>query len=144
MHVFHIPVFLISSVVTITASAQSTTPALSSVSYGSSVLQMLLGLLFVVGMIFAVVWLMKKVGYQGYTSSGHITIKSTLALSSKDKILLLEVGEEQLLVGLSANGIQHIKTLDKPLLESSDSTSASSTLFSEKLKLMLTKNHPAE
>ena len=124
--------------------SQSESQALSQVSYSSSVLQMLLGLLFVVAMIFAVVWLMKKLGYQGYTSSGHITIKSTLALSSKEKILLLQVGEEQVLVGVSASGINHIKTLDQPVLEHSSSENNPNTLFSEKLKLMLTKSQQAE
>jgi len=119
----------------------------SSVNYSSNFLQMMIGLFFIIFMIFAVVWLMKKVGYKTYGTSGPIKIISCLPISTKEKILLIEVGEEQVLVGTAPGFIGHIKTIKTPISDSIEPNKKTvyrappeASAFAEKLKLVLNKN----
>ncbi|MGH1441686.1 MAG: FliO/MopB family protein [Cellvibrionaceae bacterium] len=119
----------------------------SPVSYSANIMQMMMGLFFIVIMIFGVVWLMKKVGYQGYSASGLIKVKSCLPISTKEKILLIEVGGEQVLVGTAPGFIGHIKTIDKPIKDSSEAafpTPPAASAFADKLKKILNKNEMIE
>lgn len=121
--------------------------ATSPVSYSANIMQMMMGLFFIVIMIFGVVWLMKKVGYQGYNASGLIKVKSCLPISNKEKILLIEVGEEQVLVGTAPGFIGHIKTMDKPVMDISNtafSTPPVASAFADKLKNIINKNETIE
>jgi flagellar protein FliO/FliZ len=112
----------------------------SPISYSSNFMQMIVGLLFIVLMIFGVVWLMKKIGYKGYGSSELIKIKSCLPLSTKEKLFLIEIGEEQILIGMAPGFIGHLKTIENPVLRSNDvKISTSTSIFSEKLKMILSK-----
>jgi flagellar protein FliO/FliZ len=81
-------------------------------SYSSSVIQMMLGLAATIVMIFVVVWLIKRVGYKGYTSTNAMKIKSTLALSPKEKLLLIEVEGEKILIGVAPGFVGLVKTLE--------------------------------
>lgn len=120
--------------------------ASSPVSYSANVLQMLLGLFAIVFMIVAVVWLMKKAGFKSYGTTGMIKIKSCLPISNKEKILLIEVGDEQILIGTAPGFIGHLKTLEKPVtVAPNENTSFSSSnfvssAFAEKLKAVINKN----
>ena len=110
----------------------------SPVSYGSNFIQMIVGLLFIVLMIVGVLWLMKKIGYKGYGSSDLIKIKSCLPISTKEKLLLIEVGEEQILIGVAPGFIGNLKTLENPVLYSDNVKSSPVTsAFADKLKIIL-------
>lgn len=114
------------------------------VDYQSQIGRVLGMLLFVLLLIFAVVWVMKKVGYTGHTLAGPLSIKACLSLSNKEKLYVIQVGEEQLLIGASASGITPLKTLEKPIDEGVNKMSTGVS-FSKKLQeVMLTNkiNHP--
>jgi flagellar protein FliO/FliZ len=100
------------------------------VSYSSSLLQMMLGLAATIVMIFVVVWLIKRVGYTGYNATNKMKIKSTLALSPKEKLLLIEVEGETILIGVAPGFVGLLKTLEPDLTK--PVTAASSTLYAEK------------
>ncbi len=82
------------------------------VSYSSNLVQMMLGLMATVAMIFVVVWLIKRVGYTGYGVNNAMQIKSTLPLSPKEKLLLVEVEGEKILIGVAPGFVGHVKTLE--------------------------------
>ena len=84
----------------------------SPMSYSSSVIQMMLGLAATIVMIFVVVWLIKRVGYKGYASTNAMKIKSTLSLSPKEKLLLIEVEGEKILIGVAPGFVGLVKTLE--------------------------------
>ncbi len=110
------------------------------VNPASSVLQMIFALGLIIGMIFALVWAMKKMGYKGYSQSKLINVKSCLPLSSKEKLLLVNVGDEQILIGVAPGFIGHIKTIENPIADKVGEGESAATLFSEKLKAMMNKN----
>ena len=79
------------------------------------VVQVLLSLLLVVGVIVLLSFLLKRIGIQTRTGSGAVRILSVVSLGAKDRLLLVAVGEEQLLLGSSPGSVQKLHTLDKPI-----------------------------
>lgn len=91
-------------------------PANASLSGGvGSLLQLLLGLLLVLGLIFAMAWLLRRV--QQITPRGGQVIRllSSQALGPRERLLLVQVGEEQLLLGLTAGRITPLHVLKTPV-----------------------------
>jgi flagellar protein FliO/FliZ len=106
-----------------------------AVNPSANLLQMIIGLIAVIFMIFALVWLIKKTGYASYQANNTMKIKSCLALSAKERLMLIEVGDEQLLIGVAPGFVGHVKTLDTPLSSNTDTNKTFT--FVEKLKLAL-------
>ena len=66
-------------------------------------------------LIFAVAWLFRRM--QAGQSGGrqHLRIVGVLPLSAKERVVLIQAGEEQVLVGVSAAGVHHLHKLDEPV-----------------------------
>jgi len=74
------------------------------------------GLLLVLMIIFWGAWLAKRLRF-GLTSSNNQLIKilAYLPMGTRDKIILIQVGEEQLLVSSGAQGIQKLHQIQTPI-----------------------------
>lgn len=81
----------------------------------SSIVQMLLTLLAVVAVIVMLAVLMRKFNMINPGSSQAIRIVGGLALSSKDRLLLVQVGEEQILISASPGRIGKVHELSQPV-----------------------------
>lgn len=89
---------------------------ITSPSLNSSLWQMALGLALVLGLIFLLTWLMKKVtGIQG--TRGHIKLISAINVGAKERAVLVEVSGEQLLLGVSSGSVSLLYKLEKPIVE---------------------------
>lgn len=73
------------------------------VIYGTFIVFIILGVL---------VFLLKKSGVRNYGKNELIEVINSHALSNKEKILVIRVGEEYLLVGVSSGGINKLHTLN--------------------------------
>ena len=80
-----------------------------------SMLQMLLGLVVVVIIIFGLSVLIKRFSLVPGSSNGIIRVVGSLALNSKDRLLLVQVGEEQILVSASPGRVGKIHDLKTPV-----------------------------
>ena len=109
-----------------------------ALDYQSQLGRVLGVLLLLLAGIFIVAWLMKKIGVTGHIATGELCVKACLPLSNKDKLYVIEVGDEQLLIGVNAGSITPLKTLEKPL-PSSKPFSASTGDFSKKLQDILSQ-----
>jgi flagellar protein FliO/FliZ len=89
--------------------------ALTSSIQTDYVVQILLSLVLVVGVIVLLSFLLKKINLQARTGSGAVRILSVVPLGAKDRLLLVAVGDEQLLLGSSPGNVQKLHTLDKPI-----------------------------
>lgn len=78
-------------------------------------LKLTLGLVLVVGIIFGLAWLMKKMQWTQHSQKGLIRIISAVSVSHRDRIALIQVGEEQILVGMSPGRMQTLHTLKSPV-----------------------------
>ncbi|MEX0965160.1 MAG: flagellar biosynthetic protein FliO [Pseudohongiellaceae bacterium] len=79
------------------------------------VIQVLLSLVLVVAVIVLLSYLLKKMNLQAATGSGAVRILSVVPLGAKDRLLLVAVGEEQVLIGSSPGCVQKVHTLKKPI-----------------------------
>ncbi len=66
-------------------------------------------------LIFAAAWFLRRLQQGQGSGRGHLRIVSVLPLSAKERIILLQAGEEQVLMGISGAGIQHLHTLKEPV-----------------------------
>ena len=73
------------------------------------------GLILVVAVIFVLAWLVKKFNLNQQSHNGLIRIVAGLSIGTRDRIVLLQVGDEQILVGLTPGRIEKLHTLSQPL-----------------------------
>lgn len=86
-------------------------------STSGDALNVSLGLIVILVMIFSIAWFMKKMGYSNVTGQGQLKIIASLNLGQKEKIALIQVGKQQLLVGMTATQINTLHVLDEVLEE---------------------------
>ncbi len=92
------------------------TPVLAnSGSVSSQLGQMLLGLLLVIGLIFMLAWLLRRVQQIGPRSNQVIKLLANQALGPRERLVLVQVGNEQVLLGLSAGRITPLHVMKEPV-----------------------------
>jgi len=77
--------------------------------------QLLLGLLLVIGLIFLLAWLLRRVQQLAPRGGQVIKLLATQALGPRDRLVLVQVGNEQILLGLSAGRITPLHVLKEPV-----------------------------
>jgi len=90
-------------------------PLSPGVSSGSLV-QVTLGLLLVLAMIVGIAWLLRRYGRLQSAASGSLKIIGGLSIGPRERVVLLQVGDTQLLVGVAPGRVQTLHILDEPLL----------------------------
>ena len=93
------------------------------------------GLVLVVLIIVVLAWLVKKLNITQQSGQGLIRVVAGLSLGTRDRIVLLQVGEEQILVGISPGRIEKLHTRAHPL-EAPDGPAVSAS-FSERLNRLM-------
>ena len=84
--------------------ATATTAAAPAVSSGvaGQLTQLVFGLLLVLGLIFFLAWLLRRVQQAGPAGKGQvIELIGSRALGPRDRLVLVQVGNEQILLGLT-------------------------------------------
>jgi flagellar protein FliO/FliZ len=81
----------------------------------SSVAQLTLSLVAIVALIFAVSWLLKRLKLAGPRGRGQIAVIDELAVGPRERIMLIRVGESQVLVGIGAGGVVGLTPLSTPI-----------------------------
>ncbi|MFN3164993.1 MAG: flagellar biosynthetic protein FliO [Pseudohongiellaceae bacterium] len=99
------------------ARAAEATPAASPVSVldTGSLVQMLLALGVVIVLIVGLSFAIRKFNMFAAGSSAHIRIVGGLALSNKDRLLLVQVGNEQLLISASPGRVNMVHEMREPV-----------------------------
>ena len=125
--------------------AQTGQPAAAAASnIGSSSLagqlsQLALGLLVVVGLIFALGWLLRRVGPMAGQGGQHIRLLSSLPLGPRDRLLLVDVGGTQMLLGASPGRINTLHVFEQPVADLSQAAAGNSD-FARKLQAILKRD----
>lgn len=101
----------------ITATASTAVPPPSPTGAGA-VGGALLSLILVVALILALGWLVRRM--PGFARSGNVTglrVVATLPIGQRERLMVVEVGDTQLLIGAGPGGIHTLHTLEQPLQE---------------------------
>lgn len=78
----------------------------------SNYLQMLLGLFFIVAFIFSIAWLIKRMGTLSPSHSSNLKIIAGLNVGQREKIIVVQIMDEQILVGVTQSNIQLLSKLE--------------------------------
>ncbi|MDH5183025.1 MAG: flagellar biosynthetic protein FliO [Gammaproteobacteria bacterium] len=102
------------------------------------VLQMTIGLFFVVLLIFIISWLVKRVSGFSVYSNPHLKIISGLHVGQKEKILLIQVADKQLVIGVTPYSVRTLHELESVIVND-DVMAKPNISFSDKLLQALKK-----
>ncbi len=72
-------------------------------------------LLLVLGLIVGLGWLLKRMPGSGFRPAAGLKLVASLPLGAKERVVVVEVAGQQLLLGVTAGGINALHTLDTPL-----------------------------
>lgn len=75
-------------------------------------IKMLLGLLFVIGIIAALAWAYRRFGNLSYLANHQIRLESVLTLGNKEKLVIVRTGQRRLLLGVTASQINALLELE--------------------------------
>src|SRR3569833_152394 len=81
----------------------------------SNVVKTAVGMIVVIGIIVALAWLVRRKGKMNGLMSGEVKIVSSLSLGAREKIVLVQVGEEQFLLGATPQQINRIARIKSPV-----------------------------
>jgi flagellar protein FliO/FliZ len=87
----------------------------SPLSVGS-LTQLTLSLLAIVALILAISWVMKRLKLAGPRGAGEIAVIDELSVGPRDRIVLIRVGESQVLVGIGTGGLVPLTPLAQPIV----------------------------
>lgn len=97
----------------------------------------LFALALVLGLIFGLAWLARRMpGMTGLRGNGGLRVVRSLALGTRERLVVVEVGGTQLLLGTGAGGTRLLHTLETPL---ADDAPAQPTPFAQLLAQRLGK-----
>jgi flagellar protein FliO/FliZ len=82
---------------------------------GGQLVQLLFGLLLVVGLIFALAWLMRRVQRGVPGNAQVIELVGSRAIGPRDRLVLVQVGNEQILLGVTPGRITPLHVLNEPV-----------------------------
>ena len=94
-----------------TAMAQPASP----LSVGS-LAQLTLSLIAIVALILAISWALKRLKLAGPRGSGEIAVVDELSVGPRERIVLVRVGESQVLLGIGAQGMVPLTPLTPPVV----------------------------
>ena len=83
----------------------------------TSLLQWLVSCFLVIGLILALAWLLKKSRLVPAMVQNQLRVISVLPLGNREKLLVVKVGEQQVLLGMTPANINLLCQLDSPLME---------------------------
>lgn len=95
--------------------------------------QLLLGLALVVGLILLLAWLMRRVN--GTPSQGKgMKVLAALPVGQRERAVLVQIGQEQMLLGVAPGRVSLLARFDEPILDSAELRGAA---FADRLQQVL-------
>ncbi|KPJ89731.1 MAG: hypothetical protein AMJ53_15515 [Gammaproteobacteria bacterium SG8_11] len=113
---------------------------MSQPDVGTGLIQVTLGLFVVLLIIAAAAWFTRRFGYFQSTVGGNMRIIGGLHLGTRERLVVVQVGEEQLLLGVAPGRVSTLHVLAKPLNQDdvlSNRSQQSSGAFLDKLNAVL-------
>lgn len=93
-------------------------------------------LLFVIAFILFLAWVLKRMRVPAMVNQRGLNVIRQISVGNRERIMIVQAGEEQFLVGVTAQSIQLISKLDKPLSQEEMAASP----FANQLTQLLKKN----
>lgn len=124
-----------------TASAQpnsrkinNTGTAVSSTSQLASVLG---GLILIIALIMGLSWFVKRFSQGGFLQNPTMKILASMPLGTRERLMLVDVGGQQLLLGVTATAINTLHVFAEPVILPTEKNAPPVSEFSQKLMAIL-------
>lgn len=112
-----------------TTKAIAATPVVAPVG-AETIMSVLFGLLGIVALILGLAWFAKRAGATGWSRSSDMKIVATLALGTRERLLVVDIANTQILLGVTAQNINQLHVFDTPVIKTDGSANSD---FSQKL-----------
>jgi flagellar protein FliO/FliZ len=126
------------ALMTVPAVAQEAVPAVSpsSLFTGDYLLQVIGSFVVVILLLIGVLVLLRRFNGVSSQMSGNMRVISSVGVGQRERVVLLQVGVEQILVGVGPGNVRKIHAFDQPVVEASVSTTPN---FSDVWKVAMGK-----
>ncbi|MGL6025822.1 MAG: flagellar biosynthetic protein FliO [Vibrio sp.] len=111
-------------------------PALAAPSSQLDLATTLGSLLLVIGLILFLAWLLKRMRVPVFGQSNGLSVVKQLPVGTKERVMIIQSGEQQYLIGVTSQSIQLLAQLEQPLPQEVQSSSP----FSNQLMQLLKKH----
>jgi len=119
----------------VTLPVTSSTPAVSTSAFFGEVMA---GLIIVLLMIFALAWMVKRMGAGSFLTNQHMKIVASVAMGTRERVVVLDVGGKQILLGITPQNINTLHVFDEPVFSELTDNQAPSD-FAQKIKYFMQK-----
>jgi len=119
----------------VTLPVTSSTPAVSTSAFFGEVMA---GLIIVLLMIFALAWMVKRMGAGSFLTNQHMKIVASVAMGTRERVVVLDVGGKQILLGITPQNINTLHVFDEPVVSELTDNQAPSD-FAQKIKYFMQK-----
>ncbi|MFO8141300.1 MAG: flagellar biosynthetic protein FliO [Marinobacter sp.] len=106
----------------------------------ATVMSLGLGLLAVVAVIYGCAWLIRRMNGMTGMNNNAIKVVSVLAIGARERIALVEVGGQQILLGITPSTIRTLQVFEEPVV---DAANPPSSEFARRLQGMIGKSWSA-
>ncbi len=107
-----------------------------------SMLQLSAGLLLVLAIIALIAWVFKKIGFHPTNRTGLLKVISSASVGQKERIVLAEIGDIWLVLGVAPGQVNLLHQMNKNTLPHSETAeSPPANRFTEKLQAHLEQGH---
>ena len=100
---------------------------------GGFMLQFFAGLAIVLLCIVGLAWLLKRAGGLQSSAHGALRVVDGIALSARERVVLVQVGKQQVLLGVAPGRVNALHVLDEPVDMTRDENSVTNN-FSVRLR----------
>lgn len=107
--------------------------ASGGVATGGSLMGMLFGLFVVVGLILVLGWVLRRLPGSGQQARGRLKLVASLPLGARERVVVVDVNGEQMVLGVTGQQVSLIKALDTPLPATESNTPNFAALLAQRL-----------
>ena len=106
------------------SAAAPATPAAVEPSFSAGLVQTLFGLIIVLALIWGAAWLLRRLNVGAPSASSAIRILASQAVGQRERVVLIEVAEHWLVLGVAPGQVSALSTLPKGTLPTPSSTAS--------------------
>ncbi|WP_273426711.1 flagellar biosynthetic protein FliO [Marinobacter sp.] len=96
-----------------------------------------LGLIAVIALIYGCAWIIRRMNGMTGMNNNAIKVVSVMALGARERLALIEVGGQQILLGITPSAIRTLHVFDEPVVDANNPPSGE---FARRLQGMIGKS----
>ena len=100
---------------------QISSPIIEPVFTGTSVIQVVLSLAFVIVLIYAVAWYIRRMQLTTAGAGQAMRVVTALSVGARERVVLVQIGEEQLLLGVAPGRVNLLQKFETAVIDINDS-----------------------